>query len=36
VDALERLREADTSIPGGKIRRDQAVLLADLAAAGTN
>jgi len=36
VDALARLREADTSIPGGKIRRDQAVVLADQAAAGTN
>ena len=36
VDALARLREADTSIPGGKINRDQAVVLADQAAAGTN
>ena len=36
VDALARLREADTSIPGGKIHRDQAVVLADQAAAGTN
>ena len=36
VDALARLREGDTSIPGGKIRRDQAVVLADQAAAGTN
>jgi len=36
VDALARLREADTSIPAGKIRRDQAVVLADEAAAGTN
>jgi 6-phosphogluconolactonase len=35
VDALARLREGDTSIPGGKIRRDQAVVLADQAAAGT-
>jgi len=34
VDALARLREADTSIPGGKIHRDQAVVLADQAAAG--
>ena len=36
VDALARLREADISIPGGKIHRDQAVVLADQAAAGTN
>ena len=36
VEALARLREADASIPGGKIRRDQAVVLADQAAAGTN
>ena len=36
VDALARLREGDTSIPGGKIRRDQAVVLTDQAAAGTN
>ena len=36
VDALARLREADTSIPGGKIHRDQAMVLADQAAAGTN
>ena len=36
VDALARLREADTSIPGGKIHRDQGVVLADQAAAGTN
>jgi 6-phosphogluconolactonase len=36
VDALARLREGDTSIPGGKIRRDQALVLADQAAAGTN
>jgi 6-phosphogluconolactonase len=36
VDALARLREADTSIPGGKIHRDRAVVLADQAAAGTN
>ena len=36
VDALARLREGDTSIPGGKIRRDQAMVLADQAAAGTN
>ena len=36
VDALARLREGDTSIPGGKIHRDQGVVLADQAAAGTN
>jgi len=36
VDALARLREADTSIPGSKIHRDQAVVLADQAAAGMN
>ena len=36
VDALARLREADTSIPGSKIHRDQGVVLADQAAAGTN
>ena len=36
VDALARLREADTSIPGGKIHRDRAVVLADQAAAATN
>jgi len=36
VDALARLRGGDTSIPGGKIHRDQAVVLADQAAAGTN
>jgi 6-phosphogluconolactonase len=36
VDALARLREGDTSIPGGKIHRDQAVVLADQAAAGRN
>ena len=36
VDALARLREGDTSIPAGKIHRDQTVVLADQAAAGTN
>src|ERR1700741_4214897 len=36
VDALARLREADMSIPGGRINRDRAVVLADQAAAGTN
>ena len=35
VEALARLRAADTSIPGGKINRDQAVVLADQGAAGT-
>src|SRR5262245_8981759 len=34
VDALARLREGDTSIPGGRIRQEQAVVLADRAAAG--
>jgi 6-phosphogluconolactonase len=34
VDALARLREGDTSIPAGRIQQDQAVLLADRAAAG--
>ena len=36
VDALARLREGDTSIPGGRIQRDQAMALADQAAAGVN
>jgi len=36
VQALARLREGDTSIPAGRINRDQAVVLADQAAAGTN
>jgi len=36
VDALARLREGDMSIPGGKINRDHAVVLADQAASGTN
>jgi len=34
VDALARLRDADTSIPAGRIQRDNAVILADRAAAG--
>lgn len=34
VDALARLREGDTSIPAGRIQRDQAMVLADQAAAG--
>jgi len=33
VDALARLREGDTSIPGGRIQQDQALVLADSAAA---
>src|SRR4030095_1872844 len=36
VTALVRLREGDVTIPGGKIHRDQAVVLADQAAAGMN
>jgi 6-phosphogluconolactonase len=36
VDALARLRAGDTSIPGGRILQNQAVLLADQAAAGSN
>jgi len=34
VDALARLQRADKSIPAGRIERNQAVLLADRAAAG--
>jgi 6-phosphogluconolactonase len=34
VDALVRLRDADASIPAGRIRRENAVILADRAAAG--
>jgi 6-phosphogluconolactonase len=33
VDALRRLREGDASIPAGRIQRDQAMVLADQAAA---
>jgi 6-phosphogluconolactonase len=33
VDALARLREGDVSIPAGRIQRDQALILADRAAA---
>jgi 6-phosphogluconolactonase len=33
VDALARLREGDLSIPAGRIQRDQALVLADRAAA---
>lgn len=36
VDALARLRDGDTSIPGGRIQREQALVLADRAAAGAN
>ena len=34
VDALKRLRSGDTSIPAGRISRNRALVLADLAAAG--
>jgi 6-phosphogluconolactonase len=34
VKALGQLRRADTSIPGGRVRRDRALVLADSAAAG--
>ena len=33
IDALARLRSGDTSIPAGRIQRDQALVLADKAAA---
>jgi 6-phosphogluconolactonase len=33
VDALARLRDADGSIPAGRIQRENAVILADRAAA---
>jgi 6-phosphogluconolactonase len=36
VNAFARLRDGDTSIPAGRIQRDQAVVLADQAAAGAN
>jgi 6-phosphogluconolactonase len=36
VDALERLRDGDVSIPAGRIQREQAVVLADQAAAGNS
>jgi 6-phosphogluconolactonase len=36
VDALARLRDGDVSIPAGRIQRDQAMVLADRAAAGAN
>jgi len=35
VEALARLRNADGSIPAGKIRQEHAMLIADRAAAGT-
>jgi 6-phosphogluconolactonase len=34
VAMLERLRRADPTIPSGRIRQDQAVILADRAAIG--
>ncbi len=34
VEMLRRLREADVSIPAGRVRREQALLLADRAAVG--
>jgi 6-phosphogluconolactonase/glucosamine-6-phosphate isomerase/deaminase len=34
VDALRRLRDGDPSIPGGRVRQENAILLADAAAAG--
>jgi len=34
VDALARLRDGDLSIPAGRIKREQALVLADRAAAG--
>ena len=34
VEMLRRLRQGDASIPAGRVRRDQALLLADRAAAG--
>lgn len=35
VDALRRLRDGDPSIPGGRVSREQALVVADAAAAGT-
>ena len=35
VDALRRLRDGDHSIPGGRVSREQALVVADAAAAGT-
>jgi hypothetical protein len=34
VEALGRLRNGDLSIPAGRVRRDEALVLADHAAAG--
>ncbi len=34
VDALQRLRAGDASIPGGRVRQERALVLADRAAAG--
>jgi 6-phosphogluconolactonase len=34
LEMLRRLRDGDTSIPAGRVHRDQALVLADLAAAG--
>jgi 6-phosphogluconolactonase len=36
VEALARLHDGDTSIPAGRIQQDQALVLADRAAAGAN
>ena len=36
VDALKRLREGDESIPGGRVNTDNAVVVADAAAAGSD
>jgi 6-phosphogluconolactonase len=35
VDALRRLRDGDTSIPAGRVSSEQALVLADAAAAGS-
>ena len=35
VDALRRLQDGDHSIPGGRVSREQALVVADAAAAGT-
>jgi 6-phosphogluconolactonase len=34
TQAFEQLRDADLSIPAGRVRRDRAIVLADRAAAG--
>jgi 6-phosphogluconolactonase len=36
VGPLARLRDADHSIPAGRVRQDQALVLADRAAAGSS